>query len=198
MPFSKDLGKRTFSCLILTKTERTICYLTVHLNRIWMLMIRSWTSILGSMRTFYQAFIFISCIIALIAFIFLIALCFKHDKLRRFMSFYMASPQTVAASLDKSSCNRGNVFMYLLSAVCLMILLYVILILLFHGYRQFRLYHTTTDFLRRTDMKKDFQLLLPLSSVLCRKSFMFVSHIYKCLSHFCQSMNPTTMNIILC
>ncbi len=37
--------------------------------------------------------------------------------------------------------------MYLLSAVCLMMLLYVILNLLLHGYRQFHRYHTTIHFL---------------------------------------------------
>ncbi len=62
-------------------------------------------------------FIFISCIVALVAFIFLIFLCFKHEKLQRFMSFYVASPTTVAASLDNATCNRGENFLYILSAV---------------------------------------------------------------------------------
>ncbi len=44
--------------------------------------------------------IFISCIIALIAFVFLILLCFNHDKLRKVMSIYMASPNNGAALSD--------------------------------------------------------------------------------------------------
>ncbi len=43
-------------------------------------------------------FIFVSFIVALIAFIFLLFLCFKHKKLRRFMSLYVASPQAAASS----------------------------------------------------------------------------------------------------
>ncbi len=46
-------------------------------------------------------FIFMSCIIALLAFILLAFLCFKHEKLRKLISLYMASPQVVnAAALD--------------------------------------------------------------------------------------------------
>ncbi len=50
-------------------------------------------------------FILVSCIIALLAFTFLVFLCFKHEKLRKLISLYMASPQFVnAASLDSTYC----------------------------------------------------------------------------------------------
>ncbi len=44
-------------------------------------------------------------------------------------------------------------------------------------------------------MTKDLRLLLRLSSVVCLKSSMSTSSIYTCQSHYCQSMNPTKMNI---
>ncbi len=37
-------------------------------------------------------FIFVSCIIAILDFILLVFLCFKHKKLRKLISLYMASP----------------------------------------------------------------------------------------------------------
>ncbi len=41
-------------------------------------------------------FIFVSCIIALLAFILLVFLCFKHEKLRKLISLYMACPLLIA------------------------------------------------------------------------------------------------------
>ncbi len=43
-------------------------------------------------------FVIISCLIALLAFLLLLFLCFKNGQLRRLLSLYMASPQTVNAS----------------------------------------------------------------------------------------------------
>ncbi len=63
------------------------------------------------------------------------------------MSFYVASQTTVAASLDNSTCSKGDIFLYILSAVCLLLLLYVLLKLFIKLYRHFRRYHTTTHFL---------------------------------------------------
>ncbi len=40
-------------------------------------------------------FIFVSCIIALLAFILLLFVCFKQEKLRKLMSLYMTSPQVI-------------------------------------------------------------------------------------------------------
>ncbi len=71
-------------------------------------------------------FIFMSCIIGHLAFILLVFLCFKHEQLRKLISLYMASPQVVnAAALDRT-CNTDNIFQYLLSATCILILLYAI------------------------------------------------------------------------
>ncbi len=53
-------------------------------------------------------FIFISCIIALIAFVFL---CFKHEKLRMIMSIYMASPNNAAALSDNPTRHRSDIFL---------------------------------------------------------------------------------------
>ncbi len=137
---------------------------------------------------------FISFIIALVTFIFLIFLCFKHEKLRRFMSFYVASLQTVAASLDNTTCNRGDVFLYLLSAVCCCSFMWC------SNYSS-----TATDtsvdiiqphiFFAHMVSIKDLRLLLPSTSVLCRKSSMSTLPIYTYQSYYCQSMKPTTTNI---
>ncbi len=78
-------------------------------------------------------FIFVSCIIALLAFILLIFLCFKHEKLRKLISLYMASPQAVNAAALDSTCNTGNIFQYLLSAICILILLYAIVKIINRG-----------------------------------------------------------------
>ncbi len=72
-------------------------------------------------------FIFVSCIIALLAFILLVFLCFKHEKLRKLISLYMASPLVLNAAALDSTCNTSNIFQYLLSAICILILLYVII-----------------------------------------------------------------------
>ncbi len=71
-------------------------------------------------------FLFVSYIIALLAFILLVFLCFKHKKRRKLISLYMASPQVVNAVALDSTCNTGNIFQYLLSAICILILLYAI------------------------------------------------------------------------
>ncbi len=75
-------------------------------------------------------FIFISCLIALIAFVLLLFLCYKHEKIRKILTFYMMSSHTAVASTDTSPCHRSDLYMYLLSAVCLTLFLYVILKLL--------------------------------------------------------------------
>ncbi len=69
-------------------------------------------------------FIFVSCIIALLAFILLIFLCFKHKKLRKLISLYMASPQVVNAVAVDISSNTGKIFQYILSTICIVILTY--------------------------------------------------------------------------
>ncbi len=55
-------------------------------------------------------FIFVSCIIALLAFILMVFLCFQHEKLRKLISLYMASPQVVNAAALDSTCNTSNIF----------------------------------------------------------------------------------------
>ncbi len=70
-------------------------------------------------------FNFISCIIVLIAFLFLLFLCYKHGKLRKILSFYLTSSNTAEVAMDNPSCHRSDIYMYRLSAVCLTLLLYV-------------------------------------------------------------------------
>ncbi len=53
-------------------------------------------------------FIFVSCIIALVAFIMLLFLCFKHERLRKLMSLYMTSPTAVTATMDTTSCSTDS------------------------------------------------------------------------------------------
>ncbi len=93
-------------------------------------------------------FIFVSCIIALLAFIPLVFLCFKHEKLRKLVSLYMASAQVVNATapLD-NTCNTGNIFQYLLSATCILIMLYAIVKMIILGSQYFCRYQTTTHFM---------------------------------------------------
>ncbi len=92
-------------------------------------------------------FIFIACIIALLAFILLLFLCLKDEKLRKLMSLYMTSPQVIHASAVNTSCNIGNIFVYILSSICILILTYAIIQILIHGCQYFRRYQTTKHFL---------------------------------------------------
>ncbi len=92
-------------------------------------------------------FIFMSCIIALLAFILLVFLCFKHEQLRKLISLYMASPQVVNVVVLNSSCNTGNIFQYLLSAICIFILLYAIVKMIIQGSQYFCRYQTTPYFM---------------------------------------------------
>ncbi len=92
-------------------------------------------------------FILVSCIIALLAFILLVFLCFKHEKLRKLISPYMASHQDVNAAALDSTCNTGNIFQYLLSAICILILLYAIVKIIMRGSHYIRRYQTTTHFM---------------------------------------------------
>ncbi len=92
-------------------------------------------------------FIFMSGIIALLAFIRQVFLCFKHEKLRKLISLYMASLQVVNATALDSTCNTGNIFQYLLSAICILILIYAIIKMIISGSQYFRRYRTTTHFL---------------------------------------------------
>ncbi len=92
-------------------------------------------------------FIFVSCIIALLAFTVLVFLCFKHEKLRKLISLYMASPQVVNAAALDSTCNTGNIFQYLLSTICILILIYAINKMIICGSQYIHRYQTTTYFL---------------------------------------------------
>ncbi len=100
-------------------------------------------------------FIFMSCIIALLAFILLVFLCFKHEKLRKLISLYMASPQVVnAAALDSTLDNTSNIFQYLLFTICILIFLYAIVKMIIRGSQYFRRYQTTTHFMCQQEHDK--------------------------------------------
>ncbi len=86
-------------------------------------------------------FIFVSCIIALVAFILLLFLCFKHEKLRKLMPLYMTSPMAITATMDTTSCSTSYIF------ICILILTYAIIKLLIRVCQHFRRYQTTTHFL---------------------------------------------------
>ncbi len=59
----------------------------------------------------------------------------------------MASPQAVNAGALDSTCNTGNIFQYLLSAICILILLYAIVKMIIRGSHYFRRNQTTTHFM---------------------------------------------------
>ncbi len=116
---------------------------------------------------FNMIFIFASCIIALRAFILLIFLCFKHEKLRKLISLYMASPQVVNDAAVDTSCNTGNIFQYILSTICILILTYAIIKMIFRSCQYLRRYQTTTHFLceHRHDKGSSTAITLELSTM---------------------------------
>ncbi len=83
-------------------------------------------------------FVFISCLIALLAFLLLLFLCFKHGQLRRLLSLYMASPQAINASTLDPSCSSGYVLTYVLVVICILILTFAIIKVIFCYYLFFR------------------------------------------------------------
>ncbi len=85
-------------------------------------------------------FIFVSCIIALVAFILLLFLCFKHERLRKLISLYMTSLTDITAPIDTTSCSTSDIFMDILSTICILILTYVIIKLFIRGCQHFHRY----------------------------------------------------------
>ncbi len=112
-------------------------------------------------------FIFVSCIIALVAFILLVFLCFKHERLRKIMSLYITSPTAITAAMDSTSCSTSDIFMYILSTICILILMYVIIKLFIRGCQHFHRYQTTTHFLceHRYDKGPSTAVALKLSTM---------------------------------
>ncbi len=93
-----------------------------------------------------MTFIFLTGIVALIAFLLLLFLCFKHEKLRKPMSLYMISLPTINAAADNNSPNTGHILIYFLSIICILILAHAFIKSLIRGIRYFRRYQTTTHF----------------------------------------------------
>ncbi len=124
-------------------------------------------------------FIFVSCIIAILAFILLVLLCFKHEKLRKLISLYMASPQAINAAALDSTRNTGNIFQYLLSTICILILLYAIVKMIIRGCHYFRRYQTTTHFMCQHEHDKGPSTANALE--LCTMSeitYVHIAHLY--------------------
>ncbi len=92
-------------------------------------------------------FIFVSCIIALLTFILLVFLCFKHEKLWKLISLYMASHHAVNAAALDSTRNTCNIYQYLFSAIYILTLLYAIVKMIIWGSHYFRRYQTNTHFM---------------------------------------------------
>ncbi len=59
----------------------------------------------------------------------------------------MASPQVVNAAASNTSCNTGNIFLYILSTICILILKYAIIKKIICGCQYFHRYQTNTHFL---------------------------------------------------
>ncbi len=93
--------------------------------------------------------IFVFCIVALISFLLLIFICYKHEQLCKILSFYLSPSNIAEAATDMpSACSGTNIYIYLLTALCMMLLLYVILKLILRWYKHFCRYHTILHFSR--------------------------------------------------
>ncbi len=66
----------------------------------------------------------------------------------------MASSQVINAAALDSTSNTGNIFQYLLSATCILILLYAIVKMIIQGSQYFRRYQTTTHFMCQQEHDK--------------------------------------------
>ncbi len=82
-----------------------------------------------------------------LAFILLLFLCFKHEKLRKLMSLYMTSPRAITATMNTTSCSTSYILVYILSTICILILTYAIIKLFIHDCQHFRQYQTMKHFL---------------------------------------------------
>ncbi len=58
------------------------------------------------------------------------------------MSLYMTNPQVIHATERSTSCNTDNIFVYILSSLCILILTYAIIEILIRGYQYFHRYQT--------------------------------------------------------
>ncbi len=70
--------------------------------------------------------------------------CVSNKKL---ISLYMAGSQALNAAALNSTCNTGNIFQYLLSTICILILLYTIVKIIIQGSHYFCRYQTNTHFM---------------------------------------------------
>ncbi len=123
-------------------------------------------------------FIFVSCIIALLAFILLVFLCFKHEKLGKLISLYMASPQVVNAAALDSTCNTSNIFQYILSTICILILLYAIVKMIIPGSQYFRRYQITTHFMCQHEHDEGpFTAIALELSTMCKITHVHIAHL---------------------
>ncbi len=60
---------------------------------------------------------------------------------------YISGPQVVNAAAINTSSNTGNIFQYILSTICILILTYAMIKMIIGGCQYFRIYQTTTHFL---------------------------------------------------
>ncbi len=68
-------------------------------------------------------------------------------KLRKLISLYIASPQVVNAAAVDTSSTTSNIFQYILSTICILILTDAIIKMIIRGDQYFHRYQTTTHFL---------------------------------------------------
>ncbi len=104
-------------------------------------------------------FISVSCIIAVVAFILLVFLCFKHDRLQKLISLYMTSPTFAPCT------------------ICILILAISNIKALSVVFNIFVIIKPQPTFYVNMDMTKDLQPPLPWSSVLCQRSPRSTLHI---------------------
>ncbi len=90
----------------------------------------------------------------------------------------MASPQVVnAAALDRT-CNTGNIFQYLLSATCILILLYAIVKIIIGGSQYFHRYQTTAHFMCQHEHDKGSSTVIALElSTMSEITHVHIAHL---------------------
>ncbi len=90
----------------------------------------------------------------------------------------MASPQVVNAAALDSTCNTGYIFQYLLSAICILILLYAIVKMIIRGSQYFHRYQTITHFMCEHEHDKGPSTVIALElSTMSEITHVYIAHL---------------------
>ncbi len=90
----------------------------------------------------------------------------------------MASTQVVNAAALDSTLNTGSIFQYLLSAICILILLYAIIKIIIPGSQYFCRYQTTTHFMCEHEHDKGPSMAIALElSAMSEIAHVHIAHL---------------------